>query len=257
MKIDFGLTAKDYAKHRAGFPDSIYEHLAAFQVGGQGQLILDLGTGTGTLARGFAARSCRVIGLDPAIAMLEQANEQSRADQVGGSYLAAKAEAVPFMPGCIDVVTAGQCWHWFDRALAASEALRVLRPGGAMVIAHFDWIPLKGNVVELTEQLIVGHNPRWKFGGGMGIHPRALSDLGEAGFENLRTFSYDTFAMYTHEGWRGRIRASAGIGASLPEVEVRAFDAALAVMLIEKFPDPMPVHHRVWAVIAEKSMNSK
>lgn len=62
MKIDFGLTAADYARHRAGFPDSIYEHFAAHGVGKPEQLILDLGTGTGTLARGFAARGCRASG---------------------------------------------------------------------------------------------------------------------------------------------------------------------------------------------------
>ena len=138
MKIDFGLTAQDYAKHRAGFPDSIYEHLAAYSVGERGQRILDLGTGTGTLARGFAARGCRVIGLDPATAMLEQANALSRADRIDAAYIAARAEAVPIAPVSIDVVTAGQCWHWFDRAIAASEATRVLRPGGAIVIAHAD-----------------------------------------------------------------------------------------------------------------------
>ena len=79
-----------------------------------------------------------------------------------------------------------------------------------------------------------------------------LTDLGEAGFENIRTFSYDTFAPYTHAGWRGRIRASAGVGASLPDVEVHMFDVELGALLREKFPDPMPVHHRVWAVIAQK-----
>ncbi|MBF8270444.1 MAG: hypothetical protein HW386_2153, partial [Gammaproteobacteria bacterium] len=36
---------------------------------------------------------------------------------------------------------------------------------------------------------------------------------------------------YTREGWRGRIRASAGIGASLSLTEVQAFDADLAAML--------------------------
>lgn len=257
MKINFGLTASDYAKHRAGFPDSIYEHLAAYGIGERGQRVLDLGTGTGTLARGLAARGCRVIGLDSATAMLEQAVALSRAERVAPAYLAARAEAMPISPESVDVVTAGQCWHWFDCAAAAGEAMRVLRTDGAIVIAHFDWIPLKGNVVELTEQLIVARNPHWKFGGGTGVHPRALTDLGDAGFVNIRTFSYDTSAPYTHEGWRGRIRASAGVGASLPEVEVRAFDADLVKLLREKFPDPLPVHHRVWAVIANISVEGK
>lgn len=66
MNPDFGLTSKDYARHRAGFPDSLFERLATFGVGIKGQSVVDLGTGTGSLARGFARRDCRVIGIDPA-----------------------------------------------------------------------------------------------------------------------------------------------------------------------------------------------
>src|SRR5512140_794616 len=105
MKIDFGLTAIDYAKHRAGFPNSIYEHLAAYGIGKPGQQVLDLGTGTGTLARGLAARGCRVIGLDPATPMLEQAVALSRAERVAPEFLTARAESVPIALESLDVVS--------------------------------------------------------------------------------------------------------------------------------------------------------
>ncbi len=65
MDIRFGRTAADYGRHRAGFPDALYDRLAAFGVGAAGQRLLDLGTGTGALGRGFALRGCRVTGLDP------------------------------------------------------------------------------------------------------------------------------------------------------------------------------------------------
>ncbi|MFI5352650.1 MAG: SAM-dependent methyltransferase, partial [Candidatus Binatales bacterium] len=64
MKIDFGKTACDYALYRAGFPDVLFERLAGFGIGRRGERILDLGTGTGTLGRGFARRGCDVTGLD-------------------------------------------------------------------------------------------------------------------------------------------------------------------------------------------------
>ena len=47
-----------------------------------------------------------------------------------------------------DLVTAGQCWHWFDQPRAIAEVIRLLKPGGQLVIANFDWLPLAGNVVE-------------------------------------------------------------------------------------------------------------
>jgi len=251
MRIDFGLTADDYARHRAGFPDSFFERLAAQGIGVAGQTLVDLGTGTGTLARGFARRGCRVVGLDPAAPMIAQARQLGERAGLTVEYRQATAEATGLPDAFADVVTAGQCWHWFDGPAAAREARRILHPGSAAVIAHFDWVPLAGNVVAATEELILKHNPAWRLGGGSGLYPRWLRDLAEAGFHDLSTFSYDLFVPYTHDDWRGRIRASAGVGASLPLGRVAAFDAELAALLAARFHEPvLQVHHRVWAVLA-------
>lgn len=253
MSIDFGLTADDYARHRAGFPESFFERLAAQGIGVAGQSLVDLGTGTGTLARGFARRGCLVVGIDPAAQMIAQARHLSERAGLAVEYRQATAEATGLPDACADVLTAGQCWHWFDGPAAAREARRLLRPGGVAVIAHFDWIPLAGNVVAATEELILKHNPAWALGGGSGLYPRWLRDLAEAGFGELSTCSYDLFVPYTHGDWRGRIRASAGVGASLPPAQVGAFDAELAALLAARFPESvLQVHHRVWAVLARR-----
>ena len=248
---DFGRTAEDYRKHRAGFPASLFPRLGRAGIGVRGQVIVDLGTGTGTLARGFARRGCQVTGVDPAPAMLAEAQQLDAEVGVEIEYLEATAEDTGLEAGTIDVVAAGQCWHWFDRPRAAREAARILRPDGRIVIAHFDWIPLPGNIVQATEELIAAHNPTWRYAGGLGIYPAWLRDLGEAGFRNLETFSYDVDVAYTPESWRGRVRASFGIGATLPPDQVTAFDTALATLLAERFPGArLAVPHRVFAVIA-------
>ena len=64
MNVNFGLTAEDYAKHRAGFPDVFFARVFNEGIVREGDSLVDLGTGTGTLARGFAQRGCDVIGLD-------------------------------------------------------------------------------------------------------------------------------------------------------------------------------------------------
>ena len=52
MAIDFGKTAADYAKHRVGFPDRFFDRLFSDRIVAKGDRVLDLGTGTGTIARG-------------------------------------------------------------------------------------------------------------------------------------------------------------------------------------------------------------
>ncbi|HUY26313.1 MAG TPA: class I SAM-dependent methyltransferase [Candidatus Binataceae bacterium] len=249
-RIDWSKTAGDYAQYRAGFPDAFFERLAGMGIIRAGHAALDLGCGTGTIARGLAIRGMQVTGLDRLQAMMERAARLDREAGVMVRYVTATAESTGLGDQSFDLVTAGQCWPWFDSRRTASEVRRVLKPGGRLVIANFDWIPLPGNVADETEKLIMTHNPAWKLNGGMGIHPLYVRVLGLSGYRNIETFSFDLDAPYTHESWRGRIRASAGIGADLELGAVERFDAEMAAMLDEKFPgDSLPVHHRVFAAI--------
>ena len=251
MEVNFGLTAADYGRFRAGFPASLFARLEVAGVIAPGLRVLDLGTGTGSLGRGFARRGCRVVGLDLSPDLIAEARRRDAEAGVASLYLAGSANQVGLVDAAFDIVAAGQCWHWFDRAAAAREALRLLKPRGRLVIAHFDWIPLPGNLVAATEDLIRDHNPGWAFGGGTGLHPDWLADAAVAGFEEIETFSYDEAVPYSHEAWRGRIRASAGVGASLPPARVSAFDEALAALMAERFPDdPQIVPHRVFCLAA-------
>ena len=247
--VDFGKTANDYSRHRQGFPDSLFDRLASHDIGLPGQRVVDVGTGTGTLARRFAARGCDVIGLDPAAPMLDQARRLPHGDTV--DFRVATAEDTGLPDGSVDVVTAGQCWHWFDGPAAAAEARRVLVPGGRIAICHFDWIPFPGGVAAATEDLVLQHNPAWKGAGGTGMYPAWAGHVAVAGFGDIETFSYDVPTQYSHEDWRGRIRACAGVAASLAAEAVARFDDDLKRLLADRFPDdPLTVPHRVWALVA-------
>jgi len=258
MDVNFGLTADDYAKFRAGFPDAFFDRVFDDGYINPNASLLDIGTGTGTLARGFADRGCRVTGIDRSEQMIAMAKEMSQSQGLDVDFRVATAEETGLPNASFDIVTAGQCWHWFDRPRAAGEVKRVLKPNGTIIIAHFDWLPLKNNIVDLTEKLVIKFNPPWeKFAGGLGVYPQWLRDLGEAGFENIVTFSFDMDVPYTADAWRGRMRASAGVAASLSDEDVIRFDSELGQLLEEKYHASvgsdalLSIPHRIFAVIAK------
>lgn len=255
VPVDFGKTARDYAKYRTVFPPALFTRMAAMGVGLAGQRIVDLGSGTGVLARGFAAAGCVVTGVDIAPELLQEARQQDAAVGLEVTYRVAAAEDTGLPGEAWDVVCAGQCWHWFDRRRAAAEARRLLVIGGAVAICYRDYLVLPGNVCAASEDLVLTYNPGWPMVGGTGIHAAEWTvELGLAGFDKLETFSFDIAVAFTHEAWRGRMRSSNGVGASLPEAEVAAFDADLARLLSERFPqEPLMVPHRIWALVARRS----
>ncbi len=244
--VQFGNAADDYTTYRASYPAELFRRLAAFGVGTPEQRLLDVGTGTGFLANEFADRGCAVVGLDVDRALLAEARVAG--ESVG--YVRGETESLPFPADTFDAVTAGQCWHWFDRERAAAEARRVLHPGGTVALTHFDWLPRAGNAIAATETLILEWSPDWPGGGGTGFYPKWADDLAAAGFEGIESFSFETTVEYSHEAWRGRIRASAGVGGSLPPEEVRAFDDRLAELLAKEFPEePLELPHRSFTIV--------
>ncbi|MCU0481712.1 MAG: methyltransferase domain-containing protein [Anaerolineae bacterium] len=253
MSIDFGKTAQDYKTHRQGFPPAFFDKLAEAGIIGAGKRALDVGTGTGTVGRGMALAGCKVTGLDISNELIEQAQILDDEAGVDVNYVIASAEDTGLPSASFDIFTAGQCWHWFNHQRALDEARRLLVNDGTLVIAYLDWIPLAGNVVELTEKLMQAHNPNWTGANGTGLYAHYLKDIAEAWFRDIETHSFDLNLIYTHEAWRGRVRASAGIGASLPPDQIQAFDRDHADQLARHFPqNPLEVHHRVWWIVARK-----
>jgi SAM-dependent methyltransferase len=251
---DFGKTAEDYARYRASYPDWFFERLMRRGLARPGMRALDLATGTGYLARGLAQRGLSVTGLDVSADMMAAAKTLDAAQGLRIEYALGKAEETGLPAAEFDLVTVACAWHWFDRPRASAEALRLLRPGGWLVICSQDWLPIGENVVARTEALVQHHNPKWPYGGLDGMKPSFVRDLRKAGFQSIESVSVDFDIAYSHEAWRGRMRASAAISGSLSPDEVRAFDAELSAMLVRKFPeDPLQVPHCLFALMGRKS----
>jgi len=249
--IDFGQAADDYGRHRPGFPDSFFDQLLRYGIGAAGQRVVDLGTGTGTLARGFALRGCSAVGIDPSHEMLARAAALDLAHHVSVRYVRATAEQTGLAAAAFDLVCAGQCWHWFDRVRAAAETARLLRPGGRALVAYFTYLSEPGTLGAATEVLVLRYNPSWPLAGSDGRHPRFTNDLTATGLQHIDTFSFDVEITMTHESWRGRLRTCNGV-LTMPPDRIAAFDADLAVLLARDYSDPLLVPHRVFGIVAAK-----
>ena len=236
---DFGKTAADYARYRASYPDWLFERWMRRGIARPGMRALDLATGTGFLARGLAQRGLIVTAFDVAPEMIAAAKALDAAQGVRIEYGVAKAEDTGLKSASFDLVTTATAWHWFDRPKAAAEVMRLLKPGGWAVICSQDWLPLPGNLVARSEAMAKRYSPNWPLDGLDGLNIGFVRDLRAAGFDAIESFSVEYEIPYSHEAWRGRMRASAPIAASLPPDQVQAFDAELAAMLAKDFADPI------------------
>ncbi len=119
----FGTDAERYDRARPRYPDVLVDRII---VGSPGAEVLDVGCGTGIVARQFQAAGCTVLGVEPDTRMADVAR------RLGVDVDVATIET--WDPGGreFDAVVAGQAWHWIDPVAGAATAKRVLRKGGRL-----------------------------------------------------------------------------------------------------------------------------
>lgn len=129
--------AELYARHRPGYPDAVVTLLESECGLASGSVVADLGSGTGILAAMLLTRRCRVFGVEPNAEMRAE-GERALASYPGFVSVDARAEATTLPAASVDLITAAQAFHWFDRPRARNEFARILKPGG--------WVALLWNL---------------------------------------------------------------------------------------------------------------
>jgi SAM-dependent methyltransferase len=131
----FDGTQSAYERARPTYAiEAILASLLLAGCGGIGD-VLDLAAGTGKLTRVLQPHAHSIIAIEPSPSMraaFERATE-------GVDVLEGRAEAIPLDDASVDLVTVGAAFHWFRPAPALAEIARVLRPGGALVVANNEW----------------------------------------------------------------------------------------------------------------------
>lgn len=122
----FSDRVENYMRYRPSYPRAVFDLLSRECGLGEQSVVADVGSGTGNLARLLLERGLRVYGVEPNQEM-RAAGERLLADFPGFTSLAGAAEATGLPDASVDLVTAGQAFHWFDVARAGAEFRRILR----------------------------------------------------------------------------------------------------------------------------------
>lgn len=247
-ELDWGRTSRDYARYRPGYPSSFYERVTSLGIGLPGQRVLDLGCGTGNVARALARRGCKVTGVDISEGQITAAQGLSAEEGLKVDYLLRPAENTKLSDGSFDVVTAGQSWLYFERDRTVAEVKRLLAPGGRLMTCHIGWLPREDSIAKQTEELILKHNPDWTAADFSRKVPVCPSWIGDD-FAVTAFFVYQEPIPFTRESWRGRIRACRGVGAVMTDEQTRAFEAELDSLLRKTAPETFAVLHWIDAHI--------
>lgn len=129
----FSSRVANYIAYRPGYPRTLVDLLAEHHGLTATKIVADIGSGTGLLTRLFLDAGCAVFGVEPNREM-RAAGERLLSDFTRFSSVAGTAEATTLPEASVDLIVAGQAFHWFDREPARAEFSRILRPGGNVAL---------------------------------------------------------------------------------------------------------------------------
>lgn len=181
--LEEGDTASGWAELRHTWLD--------FSGVGPGQAILDVGCGTGVVARDLAIRigeTGRVVGIDPSARLIQEALR--RLDQKGlkgrVEFQRADGAALPFPDGSFDLVVASAVFgHVPNGPEVLAEMVRVARPAGTVVAFDhdIDMIVINAADRDLTRRIVHAYCDRYFSSGWAGRELYAM--FREAALEEI------------------------------------------------------------------------
>lgn len=129
--LSFDKAAGQYATSRPSYPAELLDAIEEFTGNDlAGARVADVGAGTGIATALLRDRGAEVIAVEPGEAMACECRERV----TGVPVVRGDGNALPLAKASRDLITYAQAWQWTDPAHSVPEALRVLRPGGALAI---------------------------------------------------------------------------------------------------------------------------
>jgi SAM-dependent methyltransferase len=129
----FSSRVDNYVRYRPGYPREVVNLLKKECGLTTDSIIADVASGTGIFTQMLLENGNRVFGVEPN-AEMRRAGEAFLQSYPRFTSVAGAAEAATLPDHSVDLVTAAQAAHWFDREKARREFIRILKPGGWCVL---------------------------------------------------------------------------------------------------------------------------
>lgn len=239
--FDFGRTSADYAKYRDIYPPLFYEKIAARGLGIKGQKVLDLGTGTGVLPRNMYRYGAEWIGTDISENQIAEAVRLAGEGGMNINFFAAAAEDLDFPAESFDLITACQCFWYFDFNVLAPKLANMLKSGCKVLLLYMAWLPFEDEIAAASENLVRKYSPSWS-GHSETVHPIKVADCVFDYFDEVYHEEYRLDVPFSRIGWHGRMRSCRGVGASLSPDMMKKWETE-HLKLLKDVPDEFTVKH--------------
>ena len=132
-KNRFSTRVENYVKYRPKYPQEVITFLKKNKILSQDSVIADIGSGTGILSELFLKNGNKVYGIEPNNEM-RLAAEKLLEKYPNFKSINGSAEATGLKKKTIDLIIAGQAFHWFDQEKARIEFLNILKPAGHVAL---------------------------------------------------------------------------------------------------------------------------
>lgn len=199
----FAGRVEAYARWRPGYPPSLLDLLRREIDLDTGHVVADVGSGTGLLSRLFLDHGNPVAAVEPDPGMREIA-EAELGGRTGFRSVAGTAEETGLEASSVDLVVAGQAFHWFDRDAAREEFRRILRHPRRVALIWYTRVVDRTPFMEGLERLLLDHGTDYASVRHDRISGEALRAFFAGGYRR-RILPHGQ--SLDREGLRGRIRS--------------------------------------------------
>src|SRR5438552_4864758 len=200
----FSDRVENYVRYRPGYPPEVLQTLASKCGLEPNHVVADIATGTGIWSRMLLEHGNCVFGVEPN-AEMRGAGERLLARFPKFISSAGTAEATTLADQRVDFVTAAQAAHWFDRKRAREEFLRILRPGGWLVLLWNQRCTDSTPFLRAYEQLLLRYGTDYQDVRHENTS-RAVNEFFDPAPFRERTF--DMRQEFEYEGLEGRLLSS-------------------------------------------------